>query len=162
MFHYNSIMQLNGRINDTLSASYTYLTLAFHFDRADIALPGFYKFMMEASEKEKEGAMKLMKYMNKRGGWFKLRRIVTEERAWSNGLDALQFMLEHEKMMNANFLYTRQIADESGDAHLSDFIDEEFLVPRVKFIKKIADYISQLKSFSKDYHLGEYILDENL
>ncbi|ESO90360.1 hypothetical protein LOTGIDRAFT_123691, partial [Lottia gigantea] len=161
-FHYNSIMQLNGRINDSLCSSYTYLTLAFFFDRADVALPGFHKFLMEASNKEKENAIKLMKYMNKRGGWFKLRRIVAEEREWKNGLDVLKFMLEHEKFMNANFLYTHQVANSVGDGHLTYFVEEEFLEPRVEFIKKLANYISNLKSFTTDYNLGEYILDDEL
>ncbi|XP_050398035.2 soma ferritin [Patella vulgata] len=161
-FHYNSIMQLNGRINDSLATSYTYLTIAFYFDRADVALPGFHKFLMEASENERKDATKLMAYINKRGGWFKLRRIVAEERPWTSGLQVLEYMLAHERFMNDNFLYTHKVASESNDGHLTDFLEGEFLEPRVEFIKKLGGYITQLKSFSKDYNLGEYIFDEEL
>lgn len=41
---------------------------ASHFDRDDVALPGFKKYFKEASDEEREHADKLMKYQNLRGG----------------------------------------------------------------------------------------------
>lgn len=41
---------------------------AFHFDRDDVALPGFHAFFKRASDEERGHAMKLMRFVNKRGG----------------------------------------------------------------------------------------------
>lgn len=39
-----------------------------HYDRDDVALSGFHKFLKDMSEKKKENADKLMQKQNERGG----------------------------------------------------------------------------------------------
>jgi len=43
---------INEQINMELTASYIYQSLAFYFDRDDIALPGFSEFYKHNSEEE--------------------------------------------------------------------------------------------------------------
>ncbi|XP_020614077.1 ferritin, chloroplastic-like [Orbicella faveolata] len=44
--------EINKQINRELFAHYTYMSMAVHFDRDDINLPGFHKFFKESSEEE--------------------------------------------------------------------------------------------------------------
>ena len=48
--------------------SYVYQSIAFYFDREDVALPGFSKFFKHRSEEKREHAEEFMKYVNLRGG----------------------------------------------------------------------------------------------
>ena len=59
---------LNKHINLSLHASYVYLSMAYHFDRDDIALKGFQGYFKGKSDKEREQAEKMMCYQNLRGG----------------------------------------------------------------------------------------------
>ncbi|WP_411026707.1 ferritin family protein, partial [Salmonella sp. s54395] len=58
---------VNKQINLELYASYTYQSIAYYFDRDDVALPGAHKYFKKASEEEREHAEKLMKFQNQRG-----------------------------------------------------------------------------------------------
>lgn len=58
---------MNKQINLELQAFYTYLSIAFHFSRDDVAQMGFHKFFKAAADEEYGHAMKLMNYMNQRG-----------------------------------------------------------------------------------------------
>ena len=44
-----------------------------------------------------------------------------------------------------------KVAEEAGDAQLSDFVEGEFLRPQVEDIKKIAGYVSQLRRVGKGH-----------
>ncbi|VEL30912.1 unnamed protein product, partial [Protopolystoma xenopodis] len=67
-FHEQCEAGLNKQINMELFAHYTYLSMAYYFNRDDVALKGFHKFFLKASTEEREHAMKLMEYQNLRGG----------------------------------------------------------------------------------------------
>lgn len=66
-FHEETEAALNAQINMELTASYVYQALAYHYDRDDVALPGFSSFFKHNSDEEREHAEKFMKYLNKRG-----------------------------------------------------------------------------------------------
>ena len=52
-------MGINKQISMELSASYTYLSMAFYFDRDDVALNGFYEFFKKQSDDERDHAQKV-------------------------------------------------------------------------------------------------------
>ena len=58
-FHEECEAGINRQINMELYASYLYLAMSQHFDRDDVALPGFRKFFAKASEEEREHATKV-------------------------------------------------------------------------------------------------------
>lgn len=66
-YHSESEAGINRQINKELSASYCYHSMAYYFDRDDVALPGFSKLFKKSSEEEREHAGKFMKYQNKHG-----------------------------------------------------------------------------------------------
>ncbi|XP_059175570.1 soma ferritin-like isoform X2 [Physella acuta] len=70
---------VNKHINTELNASYIYSSMAFHFERDDVALPGFFKFFKKLSDRGRERAEKFMKYQTKRGGRIILQDVKLDE-----------------------------------------------------------------------------------
>ncbi|XP_077453247.1 ferritin, heavy polypeptide 1b isoform X4 [Stigmatopora argus] len=67
-FHQDCEAAINRQINLELYASYVYLSMAYYFERDDIALPHFAKFFRGQTKEEREHAEKLLTFQNKRGG----------------------------------------------------------------------------------------------
>jgi len=160
-FHVDSEAGINRQINMELYASYVYQSMAFYFDRDDVALPGFSKFFKHSSDEEREHAEKLMKYQNKRGGRIVCQDIKKPDRdEWGTGLEAMQVALTLEKNVNQSLLDLHKIGDKHGDAQFMDFLEGEYLKEQVDAIKEISDHITQLKRVGPG--LGEYTYDKQL
>jgi ferritin heavy chain len=158
-YHAECEAGINKQINLELYASYVYQSMAWHFDRDDIALPGFHKFFKKSSEEEREHAEKFMKYQNKRGGRVVLKAVDKPEAdEWGTGLDAISAALSLEKSVNQTLLDLHALASSHNDAHLVDYLEGEFLTEQVESIKQLADYVTQLKRCGPG--LGEYMFDK--
>jgi len=158
-YHSESEAGINRQINMELYASYTYQSMAFYFDRDDVALPGFAKFFRKSSEEEREHAEKFMAYQNKRGGRIVLQDIKKPERdEWGTALEAMQVTLQLEKSVNQSLLDLHKVCSSHDDAQMADFIESEYLDEQVKAIKEIGDHITQLKRVGAG--LGEYLYDK--
>ncbi|KAH8484830.1 hypothetical protein H0E87_026552 [Populus deltoides] len=139
---------INEQINVEYSASYVYHAMFAYFDRDNIALKGLAKFFKESSEEEREHAEKFMKYQNIRGGKVVLHSILKPVSEFEHGdkgdaLYAMELALSLEKLTNEKLLNLHKVAD--NDPQLQDFIDSEFLKEQVESIKKIAEYVTQLR-----------------
>lgn len=157
-FHAECEAAINKQINLELYASYVYQSMAYYFDRDDVALPGFHKFFKKSSDEEREHAEKFMKYQNKRGGRIVLKPIdKPQSDEWGGGLDAMQTALALEKNVNQFLLDMHKVASNHDDAHLVDFLESEFLNEQVESIKELAGYTTQLKRSGPG--LGEYMFD---
>jgi len=160
-FHEESERAINNQINMELTASYVYQSMAFYFDRDDVALPGFSKFFAHNSEEEREHAEKLMKYQNKRGGRVVLQDVKRPEKdEWGTGLDGLQAALDLEKKVNQSLLDLHAVATSHNDANLTDFLEGEYLEEQVEAIKELGDMITKLKRAGPG--LGEYLFDKDI
>jgi len=158
-YHSESEAGVNKQINLELYASYTYQSMAFYFDRDDVALKGFHKYFKKASEEEREHAEKLMKFQNQRGGRIVLQNIQKPERdEWESGLTAMQAALALEKNVNQSLLDLHKLADSHGDAQFCDWIEANFLTEQVEAIKELSDHITNLKRVGTG--LGEYMFDK--
>jgi len=161
-FHQETEYGINNQINMELCASYTYQSMAFYFDRDDVALHGFSEYFKHNSEEEREHAEKLMKYQNKRGGRVVLQDIKKPAKnEWGTGLEALQTALDLEKQVNQSLLNLHALAGSKSDAHLCDFLESEFLNEQVEAIKELGDNITKLKR-AGPVGLGEYLFDRDL
>jgi len=160
-YHSESEALVNKQINLELYASYVYQSMAWYFDRDDVALPGFHKFFKKNSEEEREHAEKFMKYQNARGGRIVLQNIEKPERdEWGSGLEAMQMALALEKNVNQVLLDLHKVASQHEDGHMTNFLEGEFLEEQVESIKQIADYVTQLKRVGPG--LGEQLFDKDL
>jgi len=161
-FHAGCEEALNKQINVELRASYTYQSMAYYFDRVDVALPGLHKLFKKSSSDERQHAEKIMDYVNKRGGSIVLAPIgKPSQDAWGSAADALRAALELEKSVNQSLLDLHALASKHGDPHLTDFLEEEFLDEQVEDIKKLGDMITRLNR-AGPAGLGEYIFDKDL
>ncbi|KAK3029473.1 hypothetical protein RJ639_037494 [Escallonia herrerae] len=152
---------LNEQINVEYNVSYVYHALYAYFDRDNVALKGLAKFFKESSEEEREHAEKLMEYQNKRGGRVKLHSIVTPPSQYDHvekgdALYAMELALSLEKLTNEKLLNAHKVADESNDPQMQDFIESEFLAEQVEAIKKISDYVTQLRRVGKGHGVWHF------
>merc|ERR1719446_114605 len=130
-----------------LHASYVYMSMAFHYERHDIALMGF---------------AKLMKDQNQRGGRVCLAAIDAPGcQEWKGSLHGLEDALALEKKVNESLLALHKLAEKHSDPHLTDFLESEYLDEQVKSIKELADMITRLKRAGTT-GLGEHIVDKEL
>jgi len=160
-FHRDSEAGLNKQINMELYASYVYQSMAYYFDRDDVALKGFHDYFKKASEEEREHAEKFMKYQNKRGGRIVLQPIQKPENdEWGSGLDALNAALALEKTVNQSLLDLHKVAEGHGDAQMTDFLEGEFLEEQVSAIKELSDHITNRIRVGDG--LGEWHFDQKL
>jgi len=158
-FHAESEAVVNKQINLELTASYVYLSMAYYFDRDDVALPGFSKYFKEQSDEEREHAQKLMKFQNQRGGRIVLKDISKPTvDDWKTSLNAVTSALELEKTVNQSLLDLHKVADSHNDYQMADFIESEFLTEQTEAIKQLGDYVTQLNRVGSG--LGEYIFDK--
>lgn len=74
---------------------------AFYFNRDDVALPGLSSYFKKSSDEEREHAMKLMAYQNKRGGNIMLQNINAPEKTnWGTANETMRAALALEKDVN--------------------------------------------------------------
>lgn len=150
---------INKQVNMELYASYVYLTMAYHFDRDDVALEGFHSFFKKQSDEEREHAQKLMKYQNMRGGRIVLHDIkAPAQLEWDTHVKALEDALDLERKVNESLLAIHVTASSHNDAHLTDYLEEEFLDEQVKSINEISKLITNAKRCGDG--LGVYQFDK--
>jgi len=150
---------VNKQINMELYASYVYQSMAYHFDRDDVALDGFFEYFKKESGEERAHAEKFMAYQNKRGGRIVLQDVKAPAVEWKNPIDALEDALALEMKVNEALLAMHVVASENNDAHLADFLESEFLDEQVEASKKIASLIVNLKRCGDG--LGLYQFNNN-
>ncbi|CAN6300811.1 unnamed protein product [Urochloa humidicola] len=159
---------INEQINVEYNASYAYHSLFAYFDRDNVALKGFAKFFKESSDDEREHAEKLMKYQNKRGGRVRLQSIVTpltefDHPEKGDALYAMELALALEKLVNEKLYNLHAVATKCNDPQLTDFIESEFLADQVEDIKKVSEYVAQLRRVGKGHgvwHFDQKLLEE--
>uniref|UniRef100_A0A1J3DQU4 Ferritin n=1 Tax=Noccaea caerulescens TaxID=107243 RepID=A0A1J3DQU4_NOCCA len=156
---------INEQINVEYNVSYVYHSMYAYFDRDNVALQGLAKFFKESSEEERGHAEKFMEYQNKRGGRVKLHPIVSPISEFEHGekgdaLYAMELALSLEKLTNEKLLNLHSVATENNDPQLVDFVESEFLGEQIEAIKKISDYITQLRMVGKGH--GVWHFDQKL
>ncbi|KAH9619930.1 hypothetical protein KSS87_015795 [Heliosperma pusillum] len=147
---------INEQINVEYNVSYVYHAMFAYFDRDNVALKGLAKFFKESSDEEREHAEKLMEYQNKRGGKVKLQSIVMplsefDHAEKGDALHAMELALSLEKLTNEKLLNLHQVAEKNNDVQLQEFVEGEFLSEQVDAIKKISEYVAQLRRVGKGH-----------
>ncbi|XP_051130386.1 ferritin-3, chloroplastic-like [Andrographis paniculata] len=159
---------INEQINVEYCVSYAYHSMYSYFDRDNVALKGLAKFFKAASQEEREHAEMLMEYQEKRGGKVKLQSLQAPPSEFDHvdkgdALYAMELALSLEKLTNEKLLKLHAVADENNDPQLADFVESEFLGEQVDAIKKISEYVSQLRRVGKGHgvwHFDQMLLQE--
>ncbi|KAG5386207.1 hypothetical protein BRARA_I03852 [Brassica rapa] len=156
---------VNEQINVEYNVSYVYHALYAYFDRDNVALKGLAKFFKDSSVEERDHAEMLMEYQNKRGGRVKLQPMVMPQSEFDHAekgdaLYAMELALSLEKLVNEKLLNVHSVASKNDDVQLADFIESEFLNEQVEAIKKISEYVAQLRRLGKGH--GTWHFDQGL
>lgn len=137
-------------------------------DQSEAALNEQIKFFKESSEEEREHAEKFMEYQNKRGGKVKLQSILMplsefDHAEKGDALYAMELALSLEKLTNEKLLNLHAVATRNNDVQLADFVENEYLQEQVEAIKKISEYVAQLRRVDKGHgvwHFDQMLLHE--
>ncbi|XP_075855454.1 ferritin heavy chain-like [Microcebus murinus] len=161
-YHPDCEAAINSHINLELQTSYLYLSMAFYFDRDDVALKHFSRYFLHQSNEEKERAEKLMGLQNQRGGRICLYDVRKPDRDdWGGGLQAMEWAFHLEKSVNQSLLELHRLATIKGDAQLCDFLESHYLHEQVKTIKELGGYLTNLRKIrARDAGLAEYLFDK--
>jgi len=154
---------INSQIRMELNASHKYMAMSAHFNRNDKAYRGFAKFFRKASDEEREHAMGLIDYLNKRGGIVTIKSIHGVEPIDDgfSPLDAVTHALDLEKEVNTALLNLHWDAQHKNDVHLQDFLESEYLTEQVDSIQELARWKAILTRLDGDA-LGIHQFDEEL
>ncbi|XP_043835273.1 ferritin light chain-like [Dromiciops gliroides] len=145
-----------------LQASYSYLSLGFYFDRDDVALPRVSHFFRDRVKDKREGAERLMRLQNQRGGRVLLQAVQKPgQDEWGRSLDAMEVALSLEKVLNQALLKLHDLGSCQGDPHLCDFLESHYLGEAVRLLKCLGDHLTTLHHMQADPQpgLGEYLFD---
>ncbi|XP_006893041.1 PREDICTED: ferritin light chain-like [Elephantulus edwardii] len=152
---------VNRLVNLHLRASYTYLSLGFYFDRDDVALEGVGHFFRELASEKREGAERLLKLQNQRGGRVLFQDIQKPSQdEWGETLDAMQAALALEKNLNQALLDLHAVGSAHTDPHLRDFLENHFLDEEVKLLKEVGDHLTNIRRLGgPQAGLHEYLFE---
>ncbi|KAJ4972406.1 hypothetical protein NE237_005505 [Protea cynaroides] len=160
---YNDMCEaaVNEQINVEYNVSYVYHAMYAYFDRDNVALKGLAKFFKESSEEERGHAEKLMEYQNKRGGRVVLQPIVPSQSEFydeekGDALYAMELGLALEKLTNEKLLKLHSVAEQNHDVQMTDFVESEFLTEQVEAIKKMSEYVAQLRRVGKGHGVWHF------
>jgi ferritin len=159
MLNENVQKALNEQIRHELYSSYLYLAMSNYFDV--IHLPGFAHWLKVQSEEEHGHALKLIEYVNDRGGRVAFFGLDQPPSEYKSPLDVFQLVMAHEQkvtgMIHALYATATAENDTATQIELQWFIKEQVEEEKnadliVGQLKMIGDQRAIL--FSMDRHLG--------
>ncbi len=158
MIHPKLADALNAQIAQELTASYSYLGMSTYFDEQ--SLDGFASWMLNQHNEEQEHAMKLLTYLQDRGGSVSLAAIPSPRVTFSTPLEVFKISLEMEcentKSINELYELALKLNDHATKSHLQWFLDEQ-----VEEEKSMEDVIALLERIGDDT-AGLLYMDDKL
>lgn len=158
MIHEELETALNEQINQELTASYNYLGMSTYFDNEN--LDGFATWMLLQHDEEKIHAMRLLTYLQDRGGKVELNAIPAPLSGFENPLQvfrkALATEVENTKSINKLYELALKLNDHATKSQLQWFLDEQ-----VEEEKSVEDIIALLERIGDD-SAGLLYLDDKL
>ncbi|XP_040121271.1 ferritin heavy chain-like [Oryx dammah] len=138
---------LNSHAALEFRASFQCQAVAFYLNHDDVGLKHFSSFFLLRSQEHSKTAESLMFLQIQRGGricFLDIRKPETQQ--WESGLQAMQDTLQLENCVNQSLLDLHQLATDSSDTNLYQFLGTGYLDKQVKFIKELGDHVSNLRS----------------
>ncbi|XP_042639149.1 ferritin heavy chain-like [Orycteropus afer afer] len=137
---------INQQINLELGASYVYLSMAYYFDREDVALKNFSTYFLGHWREEQEHAEMLLRLQNQRRGRIQLQDISKPEvDTWGTGLNAMEYAFHLEQTINRSLLDIHEMAMEMGDSQLCHFLERHFLLEQERIINELGYHVNNLR-----------------
>ncbi|CAK9164310.1 unnamed protein product [Ilex paraguariensis] len=68
----------------------------------------------------------------------------------------MELALSLEKLTNEKLLNLHRVADQNNDVQLADFVESEFLAEQLEAIKKLSEYVAQLRRVAKGHGVWHF------
>ncbi|HLA68487.1 MAG TPA: ferritin [Bacteroidota bacterium] len=149
---------LNQQIQKELFSAYYYLSMATHFQSAN--LNGFAHWMRKQYEEETNHAMKIVDFLGERSGRVVLEAIEKPGGEFKTPLDVMKLVLEHEKKVTASINAVYELAVKEKD-YPTQIMLEWFIKEQVEEERSAEDVINMLKMIG-DAPAGLVMLDRQL
>ena len=147
MIHPELEAAINEQIAQEFTASYNYLGMSTYFDEQ--SLDGFARWMQNQHAEEQVHAMKLLNYLQDRGGRVSLAALPSPKVDYDNPLQVFKVSLEQEiantSSINALYELALKLSDHATKSHLQWFLDEQ-----VEEEKSMEDIIALLERIGDD------------
>lgn len=151
---------LNDQIKHELASAYLYLSMAAHFEAAN--LPGSAKWMRRQAGEEQEHAMKIFDYINDRDGRVRLQALAQPAVEFASMLDVWEQTLAHEQkvtgLIHSLYAMAAEAKDFATQALMQWYVTEQ--VEEEKTARSILEQVQKIGPTSSaifflDRHLGK-------
>ena len=133
---------LNDQIKHELHSAYVYLGVSAYCDR--MSLPGFAHWMRMQSQEEISHAMKILDFINDRGGIVKLQAIDAPAFDFGTPLQIAEKALEHERKVTGLIENLYGLAAKEGD-YATQALMQWFVTEQVEEEKNAGLLVDQMK-----------------
>jgi len=147
---------LNKQINAEFWSAYFYLSMS-NYCNAN-GMPGFANWMKVQFEEETFHAMKMLDYVNERGGKVILEPIAEVPSEWSGVLNIYEETLAHEEKVTSLINGCVNVAIEEKDHATVNFL-QWFVDEQVEEEATVSEILDQLRMFEGKGH-GLYMMDK--
>ena len=149
---------LNGQITIEAESSQVYLAMASWAETQ--GMEGVAEFMYMHSDEERMHMLKLVKYVNERGGKVVLKQIDAPPSKWKNTLDVIQNVLDHECKVTGLINKLVDLALKEKD-HASNIFLQWFVSEQVEEEESVNGVLEQLKLMGEAKG-GLFMIDREL
>jgi len=158
MFSKTMLAEMNEQVKHELFSAYLYLSMAAHFETANLG--GFASWMRLQAAEEQEHAMKFFDYILDRGGKVALQAIDGPQVDFGTPIDVFEKVLAHEQHVTAliHKLYAQAVKDED---YASQVFLNWFVTEQVEEEKNASTILETLKLIG-DKSNAIYQLDHQL
>ncbi|WP_113738210.1 ferritin [Blattabacterium clevelandi] len=147
MFSKKIQIELKKQLNRELESSQLYLSMASWVEYKYGSLDGIYNFLYDHSDEERRHMLKLIKYINKRGGYVdnfnQSKYYIFEKISYNSLMDLFHQLFEHERKISLEINFLVELSLQEKDFFTYNFLQwyvEEQIEEEV-LIKKILDKI---------------------
>ena len=149
---------INEQIHAEFFSFYLYLSLSSYFKARH--LDGFAHWMHVQAQEEYGHAMKLVEYLNERGGTVRLLALDEPQSEWESPVAATQAVLEHEKYISERINSLVDLARAEND-HATTVLLHWYVKEQVEEVATSDTLYNQVKMVEQSPH-GLLMLDREL
>jgi ferritin len=149
---------LNDQIHAEFFSFYLYLSVSSYFKT--VHLDGFSHWFHIQAQEEYAHAMKLVDYLNERGGAVRLKALEAPQAEWPSPADAVQAALEHEQYITGRINTLLDLASQERD-HATTVLMHWYVNEQVEEEATADTLYHQVKMLEDSPH-GLLMLDREL
>jgi len=149
---------MNQQVNEELHSAYLYLSMAAHFEEAN--LRGMAHWMQVQAKEEVGHALKFFKYVTERGGRVTLTSIAAPPTKWDSPQAVFEEVYKHECHVSRSIDKLVELAGAEKD-HASAVFLQWFINEQVEEEANASQILQQLKMVG-DSQQGLFMLDHHL